>query len=166
MKQIKIRWYVVDGKKNKIRYQNVFKDRTFVTGKEVIASINSYMHHLAEKKKDQLPKHVTGDFVKIEHVSRPVAKAAKVLRSVTEEDMFRLPAVFPGPTLLPETIIEFKVTFPGPAYHLTTPEAYNLHRPEIVDAGTSHANLRNTIWFKQTQVSTCSKKFCIRTSMQ
>jgi hypothetical protein len=103
------------------------------------------MHHLAEKKKDQLPKHVTGDFVKIEHVSRPVAKAAKVLRSVTEEDMFRLPAVFPGPTLLPETIIEFKVTFPGPAYHLTTPEAYNLHRPEIVDAGTSHANLRNTI---------------------
>jgi hypothetical protein len=145
VKQIKIRWYVVDGKKNKIRYQNVFKDRTFVTGKEVIASINSYMHHLAEKKKDQLPKHVTGDFVKIEHVSRPVAKAAKVLRSVTEEDMFRLPAVFPGPTLLPETIIEFKVTFPGPAYHLTTPAAYNLHRPEIVDAGTSHANLRNTI---------------------
>lgn len=136
-KQIKIRWYVVDGKKNKIRYQNVFKGRTFVTGKEVIASINSYMHHLAEKKKDQLPKHVTGDFVKIEHVSRPVAKAAKVLRSVTEEDMFRLPAVFPGPTLLPETIIEFKVTFPGPAYHLTTPEAYNLHRPEIVDAGVN-----------------------------
>lgn len=131
----------MDDKKNKIRYQNVFKDRTFITGKEVIASINAYMHQLVHKKKDQLPKHVTGDFVKIEHVSRPVAKAAKVLRSITEEDSFRLPAVFPGPTLLPETIIEFKVTFPGPAYHVTTPEAYGLHRPEIIDAGTSSSSL-------------------------
>jgi len=131
----------VDDKKNKIRYQNVFKDRTFVTGKEVIASINTYMRQLVHRKKDQLPKHVTGDFVKIEHVSRPVAQAAKVLRSITDEDVFRLPAVFPGPTLQPETIIEFKVTFPGPAHHLTTPEAYNIQRPELVDAGTKHAKI-------------------------
>jgi len=132
LRRVRLRFRVVAANGTTVRMQNTFRYKTHLTAKEVVESITEYLQLQHERKPDLFPQW---GFTKIELITRE--NNEKIYKSVTPQDDFLIPLVFPGPVLLHDWKLEFKVYLPSKPYHFITPSAYTNARLELVDCGTN-----------------------------
>jgi hypothetical protein len=130
LRRVRLRFRVVAANGTTVRMQNTFRYKTHLTAKEVVESITEYLQLQHERKPDLFPQW---GFTKIELITRE--NNEKIYKSVTPQDDFLIPLVFPGPVLLHDWKLEFKVYLPSKPYHFITPSAYTNARLELVDCG-------------------------------
>eukprot|EP01127_Copromyxa_protea_P016845 TRINITY_DN5087_c0_g1_i1.p1 TRINITY_DN5087_c0_g1~~TRINITY_DN5087_c0_g1_i1.p1 ORF type:complete len:614 (-),score=78.92 TRINITY_DN5087_c0_g1_i1:73-1914(-) len=137
-RSIKIRWRLTNDKRDKrnaIRFQNVFHNRFYLTGGEIVNAIQSHMgkSKLKETYGDQ------GGILKIEFIDK--SEKPHTYIAIAENSLIRIPLSFPGPMLDFKGIFEFRVYFQGQThlYHSMIPAQVNQSTeiPRLFDAGVN-----------------------------
>eukprot|EP01125_Pyxidicula_operculata_P022849 TRINITY_DN9622_c0_g1_i1.p1 TRINITY_DN9622_c0_g1~~TRINITY_DN9622_c0_g1_i1.p1 ORF type:complete len:589 (+),score=151.49 TRINITY_DN9622_c0_g1_i1:57-1823(+) len=134
-KTIKLRWRICEyGKKENVskRFQNIFPDRFWMTGKEVFEAIHKHM-----TKPKILQKYPYRGLLKLELIQKATPTKPKVTIALTERSILRMPLSFPGPWLADTCEFEIRVFVAGERYHHTTPVSYHGKIYELVDSGVN-----------------------------
>jgi len=132
---IKLRWRLADAdkKKKSIRFQNVIRNKFFLTGAEIATIINKHM-----EKKNILEKFGDfGGFRWIEFIDKSAKPYTRI--ALTSKSVVRMPLAFPGPVLPFIATFDVRVHFAVHPYHSIIPA--KLHEigctPELIDSGTN-----------------------------